>query len=220
MGRPGGLFRQGAQGAVYTVLYAWERHRPSRAASLLDLAGEQTHLTTVVRIPLEVAAPLVEAVRRLPGADDQYVYPVSDLHLTVLNLDHVAAAALPESIAKVEAVLADTTSFEVRLRGLGMSAQSIYAQVFDCSGALRVLRKRLSHITGARPTPALRHLGFVNVARYLAPDVERLRDGVHAARQVPFGTLLVTAVEIVRTDKVLSHSGTTLLSSVRLTGAT
>jgi 2'-5' RNA ligase len=216
--KPAEMLRQRAQAFAYAALYARERHRPSRPV-LLDLAGGPIHSTSVIRIPVELAAPLVEAVQMLPGAEQHYLYPAADLHLTVMNLDHVAAAALPETIANMNALLAETASFEVRLRGLGTSSRSIYAQAFDCSGSLSRLRRELRHVIGGREPMALRQLGFVNVARYLKPDVELLREAVHAARHLQFGGVQVTAVEIVRTDKVLSGEGTSVLSSVSLAGS-
>jgi hypothetical protein len=213
MGRPGRLFRQSAQGAAYSMLYARQRRRSRRPVTLLELGGEQTHLTTIARIPASVATPIVELVRRLPGADEHYLYPAADLHLTVLNIEYLAE---PENLAAVNAVLAETPSFDVHLRGLGMSSRSIYVQAFDSSGSLSRLRKRLTGLTTSQQPFALQHLGFVNVLRYQTPDVERLRLGVHAARRVPIGTVHVTTVEVVQTDKVLSLAGTTLSSSVWL----
>lgn len=210
------MLRQTGLGGAYALLQARQWHGRDRRVTLLETAGGEPRLTSVIRLPSKAATFIVETVLGIPGADQQYVYPVSDVHLTVLNLDRLAGAAFRERIEDVQAVLGETASFEVELRGFGMSSRSIYARAFDATGALQELRERLARITEGRPPLALRYLGFVNVVRFLSPEVERLRHGVHAAGRIRFGAVQVTTVEIVQTDKVLSRSGTVVLGSVRL----
>lgn len=170
-------------------------------------------LTCVARLPPELAAEIHELVRELLGAQQHYVYPATDLHLTVLNLEVGGDAA----VAPATAVLAATPPFRVELHGLGMSQQSVFVRVFD-DGGLVTLRRRLISLVGVRPPWPLRQLGFVNVIRFRGPEVHELADAVRARRRRPFGSFVVGEAELVRTDKVLSQAGTTLIAKVSLAG--
>lgn len=135
--------------AAYTALQARGRRRLNCGVVTLDL-GPSRQLTTVARPHSELAARLASTAQRLPASDRQYLYPVDDLHLTVLNLDQSAVGdRLAQDLARE--VLAATAPFPVALRGLGVSSQSVYVQAYDRTGALLALRRRLSRVTGSRP---------------------------------------------------------------------
>jgi 2'-5' RNA ligase len=195
---------------AFALLQAQEQRGLRRGAVGLEL-GEPS-VTCVVRLPAALALPVRQVVRTLPGLERHYVYPASDLHLTVLN---VAEGAVLDAVAEV---LHQTAPFAVRLRGLQQSAHSVYVRAFDDSGQLRALRRRLMEVTGLRPSWPRRRLGFVTVVRYLDADIAQLGPAVRELHSRPFGMLEVTAVELVRTNKVLSADGTSLLTRTVLAG--
>jgi 2'-5' RNA ligase len=205
------VLRRPSQQAAFALLQAQERRGLPHGAATLQLGVPS--LTCVVRLPSAVALPIHQAVRSLPGVERHYVYPASDLHLTLLNL------GASEDLEAVAAVLIRTAPFAVRLRGLQLSRHSVSVRAFDDTGALQAVRRRLIEVTGTRPAWPRRRLGFVNVVRYLSQDVQQLTEAVRDQRARPFGVLEVTVAEVVRTDKVLSADGTTLLARWPLAGA-
>lgn len=207
------MVRRALQQAGFAVLRAQGRSRMACGVALMELGPSS--LTCVLRLPIEVSLAIAEVVRGLPGAERHYAYPATDLHLTILNLgqdeDRVVDLA--------GTILGASQTIPVRLRGLGMSHESVFVRAFDEAGGLLAVRRQLMAATGARPTWPRRHLGFVNVIRYREPDVGLLRDAVRDLRGHPFGGFEATVAEIVRTDRVLSAAGTTLLRRTSFGGA-
>jgi hypothetical protein len=207
---PDPVLRRVSQQAAFALLQAREQRGLRRGALRLEL-GEPS-VTCVVRLPAALALPVQQVVRTLPGVEAHYVYPASDLHLTVLNVGDGAA------LDAIAGVLRQTAPFVMRLGGLRQSPHSVYVRAFDESGQLQALRHRLMAVSGTRPSWPRRRLGFVTVVRYLDADVAQLGAGVRELHRRPFGVLEVTAVEVVRTDKVLSAAGTSLLGRTVLAG--
>lgn len=205
-----------AQQAGFGLLQVRESRRLARGAQPLDLDARLRHVTSVVRVPGDLAGVLTDVVRGLDGVEGHYVYPSNDLHLTVLNLD-AARQPVADRLRAAGGAVARTPGFGVVLAGLGVSRSSVYARAYDTTGALWRLRGRLATATGCRPPLPLRLLGFVNLVRFARPDVGDLAGGLEALRRVPLGVLEVTAVQIVCTDKVLSLAETVVLKTVPLT---
>jgi hypothetical protein len=205
------VLRRPVQQAAFALLQAQERRRLPHGATTLQL-GEPS-LTCVVRLRPVLALPIHQAVRSLAGVERHYVYPAADLHVTLLNL------GASTDLDAVAAVLGRTAPFAVRLHGLQLSRHSVSVRAFDDTGALHAVRRRLIEVTGARPAWPRRRLGFVNAVRYLSQDVQQLTEAVRDQRARRFGVLEVTVAEVVRTDKVLSADGTTVLARTALAGA-
>jgi hypothetical protein len=203
------VLRQSAQAAGFLLASAAGRH----PVTLLDELPAERHLTSVVRLPPALATSVTDRVRTLPGGEQHYVYPATDLHLTVLNLDPVVD---DEQLGAVATILRETPTFSIRLHGLALSQQSLSVRVYDASGALVALRRRLAAATPCQPSWRRRYLGFINVIRFRSPDVSVLAAAVKVARRTSFGVMTVERVDIVRTNKVLSVAGTTTVDSVAL----
>lgn len=166
-------------------------------------------------MPGDLAESAVRAARSLPGSAGHYVYPPGDLHLTVANLDSAVLRGA-ELLRACQQVAAATPPFQVRMHGLGMTAHSVYAQVWDQTGSLWRLRRELAAATGGPLSLPRRLLGFVNLVRFLGPDVRGMHDAVRHLRHLELGSLDVDAIEIVRTDKVLATDATTVLGRLAL----
>jgi hypothetical protein len=203
------VHRRLTQQAGYALLQA--RQRRELRQGVRQVAPTGGMLTCVVRLPPPLASQIHDLVRDLPGAEPHYVYPATDLHLTVLNLQADRDAA----VERATAVLAAALPFRVELDGLGMSQQSVFVRVFD-DGGLVAVRRQLISVMGVRPPWPLRQLGFVNTIRYRGSDVGELTDAVRARRRRRFGSFEITEAELTRTDKVLSEAGTTLVAKVSL----
>lgn len=179
------------------------------------------HLTTVSRLPAEVVAALAPALDRLradgPG---HHYYPPGTVHLTVQNLDGLdldgdAGAA---TLAELRALVGSHPPFQAAVRGLGVSAGTVFAQVLPCDATLRTLRADLGgflerHALAPRRP---RSLGHANVLRFAGPVTAAFLGELARQRRRDFGSWTVTEVELVRTDRYLSHEGTTVLARMGL----
>jgi 2'-5' RNA ligase len=182
------------------------------------------HLTTVARLPAEVEAALAPAVDRLrAGGPAHRWYPPGTVHLTVRNLDGLdldgdAGAA---RLAELAALVGAHPPFRAAVRGLGVSAGTVFAQVLPCDATLRALRADLRgflrrHAVAPRRA---RPVGHANLARFAGPVTAAFLAEVARQRRRDFGSWTVTEVELVRTDRYLSREGTTVLARMGL-GAT
>ncbi len=215
--RAGSVLRQLVQGGGFVLLQSRELRRAARGATAIYPEVGDRYLTTVVRLPLRLANCALSAVSQLPTAENHYVYPAADLHLTVLNLDR-SDRTVPERVQLAAEALQVASPFAVTLRGLGISSQSLYAKVYDNAGALGALRRRVAAATDSRASLPVRLLGFVDLMRFRSTDIARLTAAVRALRRLPLGTLQVRTVEIVSTDRLLSRAETTMLQRVDLGG--
>jgi hypothetical protein len=211
------MLRRSVQAAGYAVLDVRERRRlrsgVTVVATALEPASAVRHVTSVTRLPSWLAAAATSVVEGLPGVAGHYVYPQPDVHLTLLNLDR---SAYPNRVQLAREALTGAAVCSVELRGLATPSHSVYAKVYDSSGALAALRGRIAGATGCRPSLAARWLGFVNLVRFTSQDVAELVDAVRAMHRAPLGTLEIRHIEIVETDKVLSQHATTVLQRIDL----
>jgi 2'-5' RNA ligase len=179
------------------------------------------HLTTVARLPAEVVAALAPVLERLRAAGPAHCwYPPGTVHLTVHNLDGLdldgdAGAA---ALAELRALVGAHPPFRVAARGLGVSAGTVFAQVLPCDPTLRALRADLRLLLrrrGVAPRRA-RPVGHANVARFAGPVTAAFLAELARQRRRDFGGWTATEVELVRTDRYLSHEGTTVLARLGL----
>ena len=209
------MWWRGAQELGFGLVQAYESRLLAGGAQQLDLDARPRHVTSVARVPGELAGVLTDVVRGLDGVEGHYVYPCGDLHLTVLNLD-ADRQPVPDRVRAARDALARTPGFGVVLAGLGVSRSSVYARAYDTTGELWRLRGRIARATGCRPPLPLRLLGFVNLVRFARSNVGDLARDLARVRRLPLGVLEVTAVQIVCTDKVLSAAQTVVLETIAL----
>jgi 2'-5' RNA ligase len=208
---------------------AWEAGRArlragaGRRAFVPPPAGPAAalHLTTVARLSTEVVAALAPALERLRSAGPGHrYYPPGTVHLTVQNLDGLdldgdAGAA---RLVELRALVGAHPPFRAAVRGLGVSAGTVFAQVLPCDATLRALRADLLGFLArhaAAPRRA-RPLGHANLVRFAGPVTAAFLAELARQRRRDFGTWTVTGVELVRTDRYLSDEGTTVLARLGL----
>ena len=178
--------------------------------------GSPTYLTTVARLPAEIAAALAETASRLAGPrSGHYLYPSGTIHLTVASLADVRD---PEPM--VEAALDGQKRFEVEVRGLNVALDTVFAELHPRGPGLEAVRRELrageSSEHGAASRWLRRRLAHANLIRFGGPVEPRLIAEVGRLRRARFGSFEVADVELVRTDKVLSGGGTRPLGAFRL----
>jgi len=184
-------------------------------------------VSTVIRVPPEVGTRVeaeLEPIRaRWPA---HLFYPVATIHVTVLNLDPYIPGDGPtaDAVAAAETALGRHRGFRVTLRGLNVSPWTLFAEVHGADRDVAALRASLRRGLPARAdaprrdSPLRRALPLVlaNVVRFTQPVDSDLLRAVRALRGRAFGSFDVGAVEIVRTDGLLSADNTELLSTVKL----
>jgi 2'-5' RNA ligase len=186
------------------------RREPHR----LPPAGSEhtTHLTSIARLPAEVAARLEPALARLRKRDPQHhYYPVDTLHVTIRNLDSLSADARTAA----GAAIASHPSFELTARGLSLSPQTVFAAVRPVDGTLRALRRELALLAGGS-AGRFPDLAFANIVRFSGRVSREFVSELAALRRIDLGSWRVTEVELVRTDRLLSREGTEVLERISL----
>ena len=179
-------------------------------------AGHAIHVTAVSRLPLERARAIADALQPLhDAASGHYLYPPETMHLTIRNLDGLGADAL----ARAAELLRQTPAFEVELRGLNVSAETVFAQALPIGPSLSSLRRRLGNAAGGSGRPRGRlaaQVAHVNLIRFDGRVGVALLKAVALRRSIALGRLPVTDVEIVETDRLLSTAGTRTLERIAL----
>jgi len=186
------------------------RREPHR----LPPAGSEhtTHLTSIARLPAEVAARLEPALARLRKRDPQHhYYPVDTLHVTIRNLDSLSADARTAA----GAAIASHPSFELTARGLSLSPHTVFAAVRPVDGTLRALRRELASVAGGS-AGRFPDLAFANIVRFSGRVSREFVSELAALRRIDLGSWRVTEVELVRTDRLLSREGTEVLERISL----
>jgi hypothetical protein len=183
--------------ALFAGLWLLALTRLARGEPLPPLGPPARHTTLVARLPEELAQRLAAAAARLPPPAATRLYPAQTIHFTVRNLDGLADEA-------VEAVLATARArraFDVTARGLGLSPQTVFVQLFPERGALPGLRRRVM---------------VANIARFGGRAPRSLRRAVGRERRTSFGRFRVERLEFVRTDRYLSDEATIILAEITL----
>ncbi len=210
----------------------WQAAWPALAAGAIEidshLSGAQPDgrrgLTLILRPPTVVADALVtflaEAAQIEPG---QYIYPVADLHITVISLFTATVQYQPhyERLATyraaTDAALRDTPPVQMAFRGITAVHGAVMIQGFPADDGLNQLRDRLrqqlhaaglgdnldqryriraAHLTAVHFTLPLRD------AAVFCAFLDRARD---------FGTATITAADLVANDWYMSTAHTRLL---------
>jgi hypothetical protein len=193
------------QGWAFDALTMISRRRSARRTTPLPPLGRPDHLTAVIRLPPTL-------IPRLELRGSHYVYPNDTVHVTVSNLDR--ATVEPEiAIARLRTRDLAAPSFVVT--GLGCSPDTLFLRcVHDTTFA--ELRRQVRDAFGverARPSVSvLSRLAFANIVRFDGP-------GEWPQHVKTFGEVTGTRIEIVRTDRYLSHSATSVVAELPLAAA-
>ncbi|MBL7489845.1 2'-5' RNA ligase family protein [Frankia sp. AgB1.9] len=179
--------------------------------------GPRAYLTTVIRVPLDLAERVRAAA--LPAAaarpDGHYLYPADALHITLANLDRYADLPLERLAETLADRVADAPPITFTLRGLAVARHTVYVRAYaQPAPALLALRASILRELGSEPPrqEPLR-IAVSNVVRFRCADLTAVLPAVRAHRNACFGSFPLHRVELVRTDKVLSAAGTELLAA-------
>lgn len=222
--------------AHYDAMRAAALPRLAQGRPELDALLEAPHdprrgLTLLARPPAAIAEAIGNILADFRQHEpDQYYYPATDLHLTILSLischDGFTLAAIDPAAyrAVVGAVLARSRPFTVRLAGLTASAGGILVQGFPQDEGLAAMRTGLRQAFGAaglRQSIDQRYriqTAHSTIIRFRAP----LRQPAHLLhllakyRHYPLGTWEIRTAELVFNDWYQRAANTVLLKKYPL----
>jgi 2'-5' RNA ligase len=160
----------------------------------------------------------------------QYRYPITDMHVTILPLFTAIEnplselARLNDYIESVRAALDGIEAFDIKFHGITMSRSAVLAQGFPCGPALETLRERLR--------TQLREVGLdasldqryrlitahSTLFRFVAPlhHPRHFAAQLGSLRHEPFGCMHVNEVELVVNDWYMSSSSLDRIAKVPL----
>jgi 2'-5' RNA ligase len=160
----------------------------------------------------------------------QYRYPVTDMHVTILPLFTAIEnpvselAQLNEYIDSVRAALDGIEAFDIEFSGITMSRSAVLAQGFPCGPALETLRERLrTKLRDAGLDASLDQryrliTAHSTLFRFVAPlcHPERFGAQLRSLRHEPLGCMHVNEVELVVNDWYMSSSSLDSIAKVPL----
>ena len=211
----------------------------ARRRFVLPPAGPQaaTYLTLIARLPRHITAAIAPVIASLgKSAIDHYFYPTDTIHLTIENLDWIVRD--PENLErareKLQAVVGSSVPIKMVAAGLGVSANTVFVQIFPADETLANLRReivRLSEdpalsravalkgISTSRPSHWLfGNMVFANVVRFAGTVAPTLIREIAGYRRLYFGEFVLDKLELVVTDRLLSAQGTQVRDRFLLQG--
>jgi hypothetical protein len=188
------------------------------------------HLTLVARLPQQaipgIADILSELKRRAPS---HHYYPADTIHVTIRNFDHMKDVDRSQLLAQLRHCTGSLRPFSLSARGLGVSPNSVFVQLFPEDRSLCDLRRKLSLLTSdglhtrQRATDSrllrdllFRRLAFANLIRFSGPVSLPFIREIARHRTTTFGSFCVEALELVQTDRLFSAAVTTIIDRMPL----
>jgi 2'-5' RNA ligase len=159
---------------------------------------------------------LLETLRAIEP--EQYYYPASDIHVTVLSL-LTAAEHNQEQLAQagafipaVEAALSGVRAFRLETVGVTLTATAVLAQGFPEADALQPIRERIraglraQGLGGGLDRRYHQRAAHHTIMRFAAPlqSAERFEQAMTAYREYPFGSSTIAGIDLAIHDWYLS----------------
>jgi 2'-5' RNA ligase len=191
--------------------------------------GVDVHNSVVIRLPADVATSLAGALEGLRElSPHHHYYPPDTMHVTVAVVDGFFPDDLDTStgLARLRAIVGSHPCFDLTLSGLNVSLNTVFAQVIPHGWTFRSLREHLRSLAKQNTSRSGSAGGFGVVARSLLPHANVVRFSGHVTvefleevsrlRRAGFGRWMVSEVELVRTDRLLSRGGTQVVERMPL----
>jgi hypothetical protein len=188
------------------------------------------HLSLVARLPQQpssgIGKVLAELERHHPS---HHYYPSDTVHVTIRNFDDMKDVDRPELITRLRHCIGSLRPFGLTGRGLGVSPNSVFLQLFPEDDSLWELRQQLirstQDLSRARKSTAgpgmfrdllFRRVAFANLIRFSGPLSGSFIRAIARHRTTSFGRFAVEALELVQTDRLFSAAGTTIIDRMPL----
>jgi 2'-5' RNA ligase len=206
----------------------WETNFPAVSRGDIEIdhnlsnpaSDRRRGLTLIFRPSLGITKSIVDFLSRVHALEpDQYVYPVSDMHFTVLSLftatvNHQSRfAAMCRYMAIVQETLKGMSAFSIQVTGLTLSRGAVMVCGFPDSDALNDLRTNLRKLLtreglieglDQRYTLVMAHS---TILRFAAPlrDPQTFATCLEENRFRNFGSCHVKEMHLVKNDWYMSR---------------
>jgi 2'-5' RNA ligase len=188
-------------------------------------------LTLIARPSQTLRARFETVLDRLAGSEpQQYRYPASDMHLTILSLftatenPDLQLLRLPDYRAAVSAAMEGIEAFEIDFSGITLSLSAVLAKGFPVGTTLETLRERLRvqlRNRGLHASLDQRYrliTAHATLFRFVTPlqGAQDFAALLTSMRDEPLGTLRVDEVELVVNDWYMSSNSVELVKTIPL----
>jgi len=188
------------------------------------------HITTIVRLPAHIANKLAEEVKSI--STDDYHYPSSDIHLTLINLDRLLGNQGQINWLRLKKLITEEMNplphLSFTVRGINIFPTTVFAEIYDENGTLeayreailRAVRTYLSADFNLSDHAALvPGITFANLIRFKNRPSATIVEAIKDRREIDFGAFEPREFEFVTTNKLLSVDGTIVNSVVPISKA-
>jgi 2'-5' RNA ligase len=199
---------------------------------LLDEPGDDRYGITLLLRPDETTAQKIHAfLQQMAGLEpDQYYYPVSDLHLTILSIIscysgfQLSQIDIPAYDTRIKEVLRGVPPFRIRFKGITASPSTVLIQGFPEDDALQRLRDQLrvafknstlQHSIDSRYRLFTAHSTVIRFRKPLQ-NPSAFVNQLEKYRQTDFGLVTAKQVELVGNDWYQRKEKVKMLKTYRL----
>ena len=184
-------------------------------SSLNDPHDDRRGITLLIRPNQQVKKRILEWLERLRETEpDQYYYPASDLHITLLSVISCYSGFqheqidLPSYIQLIGDSLKGEEPFSIRMEGITASPSGVMIQGFSENDQLNELRENLrnqfrkSELQQSIDKRYVLQTAHSTVVRFRRPlqHKEAFLDKLEEYRDFDFGTFRVKEIELVTND--------------------
>jgi hypothetical protein len=174
-------------------------------------------VTTVLRLPPPIACQLRACTSELEVLEpDHYYYPPESMHVTL-----AAPGSTDDErtvVANVQAIAPRLVGARARVLGVGLTKRTLFAVILP-DQSLLAARRSLRQDWGRprrRPRPDLVFglVWYANLVRFRVDPSPQYLGRARKARSFRSGWFELPAVEVVRTNKVMSSAATVVLAKI------
>lgn len=172
-------------------------------------------LTLIIKPDEKISRKIIRFTNGLRRIEpNQYYYPLSDLHITVLSIiscrDGFKLSDIDTSnyINLIAGCLKNSGGFKVEMKGVTASPSCIMIQGFPLSNNLELIRNELrsafknSPLTQSMDERYLLKTAHASVVRFNQPltDAELFLNKLHNSQELDFGTFDAKSIQLVYND--------------------
>lgn len=188
-------------------------------------------LTLIITPSSEVKSNFQKCISALKSIEpDQYYYPSSDIHITLLSIIScyngfdISKISVADYIEKIEKCLINSKPIEIDYRGVTASPSCIMAQGFPVENTLNKMRNNLreefknSNLQHSIDKRYQLETAHSTIARFKSElkNIDHLCHRIEENRATDFGTFTANTIELVHNDWYQRQSRVTKLHTFRL----
>lgn len=208
------------------ILIEWEDTLLIETAISNLHSDKNVYLTTVIKLPIEIQQKILEEISEIrekyPG---HLYYSEGMMHITLIALSQKEISSM--NLVKVKTVLSrvlsDFNSFNIRLKGVGVSRTSGFIGTYYENNVLGQIKAKI--ISELKKEEVYLDYGFIdgyvrgfawsNFMRFKKRDL-RILGKFKTMKNIKFGHFRVNEITLATTDKFFSKEKTKILEVFKL----